>query len=140
MKKDIAAESAARLSTAQVVEAKNTAARSAARLSPAQVAKAKKMAAESAAAAGQAAASPAGPAALPKIDEAPISELFARQPSFLAMRLAMLRQAVVDGIIILRKIDTKTNPANIFTTPLAGETLRRLRALGLGHHGKALGP
>jgi len=37
------------------------------------------------------------------------------------------------------KIDTKTNPADIFTKPLVGETPRCLRALGLGHHVEALG-
>ena len=51
----------------------------------------------------------------------------------------MLRQAVTDGIITLRKIDTKTNPADISTKPLVGETLRRLRAMCLGYHVEALG-
>ena len=62
-----------------------------------------------------------------------------RESRYLATRLAMLRPAVADGIITLRKIGTKTNPADIFTKPLVGETLRRLRALGLGHHVEALG-
>ena len=62
-----------------------------------------------------------------------------RESRYVATRLAMLRQAVADGIIALRKIDTKTNPADIFTKPLVGETLRRLRAMCLGHHVEALG-
>ena len=62
-----------------------------------------------------------------------------RESRYLATRLAMLRQAVADGTITLRKIDTKTNPADIFTKPLVGETPRCLRALGLGHHVEALG-
>ena len=48
-----------------------------------------------------------------------------RESRYLTTRLAMLRQAVADGIITLRKIDTKTNPADIFTKPLFGETPRR---------------
>ena len=59
---------------------------------------------------------------------------------YLATRLAMLRQAVADGVIILRKIDTSANPAGIFTKPLVGETSRLLRAMDLGHHDKPLGP
>ena len=62
-----------------------------------------------------------------------------RESRHVATRLAMLRQAVADGIITLRKIDTKTNPADIFTKPLVGETPRRLRAMCLGHHVEALG-
>ena len=62
-----------------------------------------------------------------------------RESRYLATRLAMLRQAVADGVIILRKIDTKTNPADIFTKPLVEKTPRRLRAMSPGHHGEALG-
>ena len=62
-----------------------------------------------------------------------------RESRYLPTPLAMLRPAVADGIIILRKTDTMTNPADIFTKPLVGETLRRLRAMCLGHHVEVLG-
>ena len=116
MEKNIAAESAARLSTAQALKAKNIAVRSTARLSAVQVLKTKHMAAGSATAACPAAAAASAAAAAgeagsvstflerelagvamgrvcgtpppPKIDEAPTFELFARQTSFLATRLA----------------------------------------------------
>ena len=62
-----------------------------------------------------------------------------RESRYLATRLAMLRQAVADGVIVLHKIDTNANPADIFTKPVVGETLRRLRAMVLGNHDGAAG-
>ena len=62
-----------------------------------------------------------------------------RESRYLATRLAMLRQAVADGVITLRKIDTHVNLADIFTKPLVGAALKRLRALVLGLQGEAAG-
>ena len=55
-----------------------------------------------------------------------------REPRYFATRLAMLRQAVADGVIVLRKIATSDNPAGIFTKPLVGAALRYIRGLALG--------
>ena len=55
-----------------------------------------------------------------------------RESRYLATRLAMLRQAVSDGVVAMRKIDTSVNPADIFTKPVVGAALHRLRALVLG--------
>ena len=56
-----------------------------------------------------------------------------RESRYLATRLAMLRQASADGVIDLRKIGTSDNAADIFTKPVVGAALRRLRALVLGN-------
>jgi len=56
-----------------------------------------------------------------------------RESRYLATKLAMLRQAVVDGVIRLVKVATKFNPADIFTKALVGGALRVCRALVLGH-------
>ena len=55
-----------------------------------------------------------------------------RESRYLATRLAMMRQAVADGVIILRKIATSDNPADIFTKPLVGAALQRIRGLVFG--------
>jgi len=52
----------------------------------------------------------------------------------------MPRKAVGNGVIALRKINNRDNPAGIFTKPLVGAALRRLRALVLGLHEEAAGP
>jgi hypothetical protein len=56
-----------------------------------------------------------------------------RESRYLAAKLGMLRQAVVDGVIRLVKVPTEVNPADIFTKALVGVQLRRARALVLGH-------
>ena len=55
-----------------------------------------------------------------------------QESRYLATRLAMMRQAAADGVIILRKIATSDNPADIFTKPLVGAALRHVRDLALG--------
>jgi hypothetical protein len=55
-----------------------------------------------------------------------------REPRYLATKLAMLRQAVVDGWIRLVKVVTKLSPSDIFTKPLVGVALLQCRALVLG--------
>jgi hypothetical protein len=56
-----------------------------------------------------------------------------RESRYLATKFSMVREAVADSIIILVKIATKLNPADIFTKALVGAALLRARALVLGH-------
>jgi len=58
--------------------------------------------------------------------------LVSRESRYPATRLEVLRQAVAGSVLTLRKIDTHDNPADIFTKPLVGAALRRLRAFVLG--------
>ena len=59
-------------------------------------------------------------------------ERVTREMRFMAARYSMLRLAVNDGRIVLAKVHTELNKADIFTKPLTGEDFRRCRALVLG--------
>jgi hypothetical protein len=56
-----------------------------------------------------------------------------RESKYLAAKLAMIRGAVEDKKIVLTKVPTALNTADIFTKALVGAALRRCRALVLGH-------
>jgi hypothetical protein len=60
-------------------------------------------------------------------------ERISGESRFVSTRLAMLREACSDGIIRLEKVDTEDMVADIFTKPLAGKRLKKIRALVLGH-------
>jgi len=79
------------------------------------------------------------PAAKPTLSGVAVDRA-SRESRYLATRLAVLWQAVGEGVITLQKINTRDNPAEILTKPLLSAALRRLRALVLGLHEEAVGP
>jgi len=76
------------------------------------------------------------PAAKPTLSSVAVGRA-SRESRYLATRLAVLRQAVGDGVIALRKADARDDPAGILKKPLVGAALRWLRALVLGLHEEA---
>ena len=57
----------------------------------------------------------------------------AREMKYMAARYAIMRESVRAGEVVLRKVATQDNLADIFTKPLVGEDFQRLRARVLGH-------
>ncbi len=60
------------------------------------------------------------------------TERVSKESRYMAARLAMLRQANEDGVIVSTKVKSDDNRADQFTKPLAGAELRQQRAWGLG--------
>ena len=51
---------------------------------------------------------------------------------YMAARYAILRQTETSGEVVLRKVPTTDNLADLFTKPLSGDTFRRLRDRAMG--------
>jgi hypothetical protein len=60
-------------------------------------------------------------------------ERVSRESRYMATRLAMMREAVGNGVIKLKKVHTSEMIADIFTKPLVGDQFRYLRARVLGY-------
>ena len=63
------------------------------------------------------------------------SEKVARDMKYMAARYAIMRQSVRAGEVVLCKVHTHDNLADMFTKPLVGEAFRRLRARIMGLEG-----
>ena len=59
-------------------------------------------------------------------------EKVTRVMKYMAMRYAMMRDGVENGVITLHKIPTELNCADLFTKPVVGVLFQQLRALLLG--------
>jgi hypothetical protein len=51
---------------------------------------------------------------------------------YMAVRLAMIRQAIMDGLADMNKVGTNSNIADICTKPLVGAKLEEMRAKAMG--------
>ena len=60
------------------------------------------------------------------------AEKVSRDMKYMAARYAILRQTETSGEVVLRKVHTNDNLADLFTKPLFGDTFRRLRDRAMG--------
>jgi len=60
------------------------------------------------------------------------AEKVSRDMKYMAARYAILRQTETSGEVVLRKVHTTDNLADLFTKPLSGDTFRRLRDRAMG--------